>query len=64
MQATVSAYDDTSGTGQVLLDDGSRLPFDAAAFRAGRARLLRVGQRVTLEVITGRIVRVSLPPFI
>jgi 2-phospho-L-lactate guanylyltransferase len=34
----------------VLLDDGVELPYDAPAFDAGRIRLLRVGQRVRIEV--------------
>jgi cold shock CspA family protein len=34
----------------VLLDDGTPVPFDAAAFDAGGLRLLRPGQRVRIEV--------------
>lgn len=61
MQATVKAYDPASRTGSVLLDDGSELAFDAAAFDAGGLRLLRFGQRVNLAVGDGgRITCVTL----
>lgn len=49
MQATAYTYDPDSRSGQVLLDDGTPVPFDAAAFDAGGLRLLRPGQRVRLE---------------
>ncbi|WP_031039436.1 hypothetical protein [Streptomyces sp. NRRL F-5650] len=50
MQATAYTYDPVSRSGQVLLDDGTAVPFDAAAFDAGGLRLLRPGQRVRIEV--------------
>ncbi|MEV5985051.1 hypothetical protein AB0L85_08520 [Streptomyces sp. NPDC052051] len=50
MQATAYTYDPETRTGQVLLDDGTPLPFDAPAFDAGGLRLLRPGQRVRIEV--------------
>ncbi|MGH3312516.1 MAG: hypothetical protein ACRDP3_18355 [Streptomyces sp.] len=50
MQATSYTYDPDTRSGSVLLDDGTPLPFDAAAFDAGDLRLLRVGQRVRVEV--------------
>jgi len=50
MQATSYTYDPGTRTGSVLLDDGTPLPFDAAAFDAGGLRLLRPGQRVRIEV--------------
>ncbi|MGG2458935.1 hypothetical protein ACO0M4_03755 [Streptomyces sp. RGM 3693] len=64
MQATAYTYDETTRSGSVLLDDGTPLPFDAAAFDAGGLLLLRPGQRVRIEV-TGesdarRIVLVTL----
>ncbi|WP_431991764.1 hypothetical protein [Streptomyces albogriseolus] len=49
MQATAYTYDPDSRSGQVLLDDGTPVPFDATAFDAGGLRLLRPGQRVRLE---------------
>jgi len=50
MQATVSAFDTTTRTGQVLLDDGIQLAFEAAALEGSGLRLLRPGQRVRIEV--------------
>lgn len=50
MQATVRTFDATTRSGTVLLDDGTELPYDADAFDAGRIRLLRVGQRVRIEI--------------
>ncbi|NEC83185.1 hypothetical protein G3I38_29085 [Streptomyces sp. SID7958] len=49
MQATAYTYDPASRSGQVLLDDGTPVPFDAPAFDAGGLRLLRPGQRVRVE---------------
>ncbi|MGW3495609.1 hypothetical protein [Streptomyces sp. NPDC001020] len=49
MQATAYTYDPETRTGQVLLDDGTPLAFDAPAFDAGGLRLLRPGQRVRIE---------------
>ncbi|WP_155057667.1 hypothetical protein [Streptomyces blattellae] len=50
MQATAYTYDADTRSGSVLLDDGTPLPFDTAAFDAGGLRLLRPGQRVRIEV--------------
>lgn len=48
MQGTVSNFnEDTSG--EVVLDNGRRVAFDAAAFAASGHRFLRPGQRVALE---------------
>ncbi|WAZ24333.1 hypothetical protein STRCI_005743 [Streptomyces cinnabarinus] len=49
MQATAYTYDPHTRSGQVLLDDGTPVPFDTAAFDAGGLRLLRPGQRVRIE---------------
>ncbi|MGW7423824.1 hypothetical protein ACWGJB_27935 [Streptomyces sp. NPDC054813] len=49
MQATAYTYDPETRSGQVLLDDGTPVPFDGAAFEAGGLRLLRPGQRVRIE---------------
>lgn len=49
MQATAYTYDAHTRSGSVLLDDGTPVPFDAAAFDAGGLRLLRSGQRVRIE---------------
>ncbi|MCW2897970.1 MAG: hypothetical protein JWO67_235 [Streptosporangiaceae bacterium] len=53
MQATVRTYDAATRSGSVLLDDGTQLDFDAAAFDAGGLRLLRFGQRVNLALDQG-----------
>ncbi|MGW2853279.1 hypothetical protein ACWDAZ_14950 [Streptomyces sp. NPDC001215] len=47
--AAAYTYDPETRTGQVLLDDGTPVPFDAPAFDAGGLRLLRPGQRVRIE---------------
>ncbi|MET9699408.1 hypothetical protein ABZY31_21120 [Streptomyces sp. NPDC006529] len=49
MQATAFTYDSQTRGGSVLLDDGTPVPFEAAAFDAGGLRLLRAGQRVRIE---------------
>ncbi|MGH8894238.1 MAG: hypothetical protein ACRDWY_13195 [Actinomycetes bacterium] len=53
MQATVCTFDPQSRSGEVVLDDGVALPYDAPAFDAGGIRLLRVGQRVRIETADG-----------
>ncbi|MEW2449772.1 hypothetical protein AB0896_19770 [Streptomyces parvulus] len=67
MQATAYTYDPESRSGQVLLDDGTPLAFDSAAFDAGGLRLLRPGQRVRIEAEGGgperRITLVTLQTF-
>ncbi|MCQ4208559.1 MULTISPECIES: hypothetical protein [Streptomyces] len=50
MQATAYTYDPETRSGSVLLDDGTPVSFDGAAFDAGGLRLLRPGQRVRIEV--------------
>jgi 2-phospho-L-lactate/phosphoenolpyruvate guanylyltransferase len=62
MQGTVATYDPESRNGTVLLDDGTEMAFDAAAFAASGLRLLRFGQRLRLECTPdGRIVRFAIP---
>ncbi|MFI7600827.1 cold-shock protein [Actinoplanes sp. NPDC049681] len=50
MQGTIATFDPQTRTGTLLLDDGSEMPYPAAAFDASGLRLLRLGQRVTVEV--------------
>ncbi len=57
MQATVHRFDDQTRTGSVLQDDGLEVPFDADAFDESGLRLLRMGQRLTIEIEDGRIAR-------
>ena len=61
MQGTVRSFDPATRGGTVLLDDGTELPYDAAAFDAGGLRLARIGQRVALRADTdGRITALTL----
>jgi cold shock CspA family protein len=67
LTATVRDHDATTGAGSVLLDDGTPLTYDGAAFAAGGLRLLRSGQRVRLrldaELPQGRITVITLVTF-
>lgn len=64
MQGTVSSYDQETRTGSLLLDDGTPVDFDRAAFDASGLRMLRLGQRVRLEHDEqGRLRRISIPTF-
>jgi 2-phospho-L-lactate guanylyltransferase len=67
MQATAFTFDPTTHEGSVLLDDGTPVPFDAAAFEAGGLRLLRPGQRVRIRTEGSgeqrRVVFVTLQTF-
>ncbi|GAA3390997.1 hypothetical protein GCM10020369_47150 [Cryptosporangium minutisporangium] len=49
VQGTVRQFAPETRDGSVLLDDGSDVPFAAAAFDAGGLLRLRPGQRVRLE---------------
>lgn len=61
MQGTVRSFDPATRGGTVLLDDGTELPYDAAAFDAGGLRLARIGQRVALRAdAAGRITALTL----
>ncbi len=46
------SFEEATRSGSVFLDDGTEIPFGAAAFDAGPLRLLRAGQRVNI-VMTG-----------
>lgn len=49
MQATVHRFDVRTHEGSVLRDDGVELTFTAAVFAESGLRLVRPGQRVTIE---------------
>jgi len=53
VQASVHSFDPATGDGSVLLDDGRRVPFDGSVFARSGLRLLRRGQRVTVELSSG-----------
>ncbi|GIE83316.1 hypothetical protein Aph02nite_92660 [Actinoplanes philippinensis] len=62
MQGTIATFDTDTRSGTLLLDDGTPLSFDAAAFQRSGLRLLRLGQRVTVESdATGVVRRVLIP---
>jgi cold shock CspA family protein len=50
MQASVHRFDPGTGDGSLLLDDGTEVPFDPDAFARSGLRLLRLGQRLTVEL--------------
>ena len=60
MQASVHEFDPVTAAGSVLLDDGRRLPFSPEAFGHSRLRLLRPGQRVTIDVVDDVVVAVRI----
>ena len=69
LAATAREHDAVTRAGSVLLDDGTLLHYDAAAFDAGRLRLLRSGQRVWLRldgqpetIVAITLVSFDLPP--
>lgn len=62
MQGTIATFDPETRSGSLLLDDGTPLTFDAGAFDRSGLRLLRLGQRVTVEPDgTGVVRRVTIP---
>jgi 2-phospho-L-lactate guanylyltransferase len=61
VQGTVSEFDESTGAGAVLLDTGTRVDFPAPAFAASGLRLLRLGQRIRLELDDeGTVSRIAL----
>ncbi len=60
MQATVHRYDPETRTGSVLRDDGLELTFGAPAFESSGLRLLRVGQRLTVDVVDDVVVALRI----
>jgi 2-phospho-L-lactate guanylyltransferase len=62
MQGTVATYDPVTRGGTVLLDDGTELTFDGAAFATSGLRLLRFGQRLRLtRDAAGRVTELNVP---
>lgn len=60
VQASVHRFDPETGEGSVLLDDGTEVSFDPAAFERSGLRLLRVGQRLTVDVVDDSAVDLRL----
>ncbi len=62
MQGTIATFDSDRRSGTLLLDDGTELAFDAAAFEKSGLRHLRPGQRVTVDAEpAGPVHRVGIP---
>jgi 2-phospho-L-lactate guanylyltransferase len=60
----VRTFDEATRCGDVLLDDGSAMRFDAAAFDPSGLRLLRIGQRVRLRTnASGAVEFITLSTF-
>ncbi len=60
VQATVSEFDQTTGAGAVIFDDGHISTFSANAFANSGLRILRPGQRVRLEMDGADIVALTI----
>ncbi|WP_323096892.1 2-phospho-L-lactate guanylyltransferase [Intrasporangium sp. YIM S08009] len=60
MQATVHRYDPETRTGSLLRDDGVELTFGSPAFEASGLRLLRIGQRLTVDVVDDVVVALRI----
>jgi cold shock CspA family protein len=64
VQATVRHYDEQTRGGDVLLDNGDVVEFEAAAFDRSGLRLLRLGQRVRLDIDgAGRVRSLTIATF-
>ena len=50
MQASVHTFDEATGAGSALLDDGREVTFTGEVFAASALRHLRVGQRLSLDL--------------
>ena len=50
MQASVHTFDEASGAGSVLLDDGREVAFSAEVFATSALRHLRTGQRLSIDL--------------
>ena len=50
MQATVHRFDPDSGSGEVIRDNGTVVPFAPSVFAASGLRHLRVGQRLSVDI--------------
>lgn len=62
VQGTVAEFDPQTRGGALLLDDGRRVEFAAAAFDASGLRLLRPGQRVQVDRDQGgNVTRITIP---
>jgi len=63
MQATVATFSSQTHCGTVLLDHGAGLPFDADVFAGSGLRFQRLGQRVNIRIVDGRMAAITLATF-
>jgi hypothetical protein len=64
LQATVRHHDEVTRSGDVLTDDGAVVTYDAEAFDRSGLRLLRLGQRVRLQIDdAGRVRSLTITTF-
>lgn len=57
MQGSVHTFDERTGAGSLLLDDGAEVTFTGEVFGASALRHLRAGQRLSLDLgPAGRVV--------
>ncbi|MEX0754296.1 MAG: hypothetical protein WD206_03990 [Actinomycetota bacterium] len=49
-QGTVKDYDEETGSGSLLLDDGTEIAIDPVSTQGADLRTLRLGQRVRFEL--------------
>jgi 2-phospho-L-lactate guanylyltransferase len=59
LQATVATFSPETGSGTVLLDTGQEISFSGEAFARSGLRMLRLGQRVTMRVLDGRVLAIT-----
>lgn len=57
------SFEEATRSGSVFLDDGTEIPFGAAAFDAGPLRLLRAGQRVNIVMNGDDVSYITLSTF-
>jgi len=57
MQASVHTFDETTGAGSVVLDDGRQQGLAAEVFADSGLRNLRVGQRVSIDIESETLTR-------
>ncbi len=50
-QGTIKEYEDETGTGSLLLEDGREVAIDATSIADEAIRTLRLGQRVKFDLV-------------
>ncbi|HEY0000866.1 MAG TPA: cold-shock protein [Actinoplanes sp.] len=57
MQGTIATFDADTRGGTLLLDDGTELAFEGAAFDGSGLRRLRLGQRIDVHLDAAGVVQ-------